>query len=381
MAWCFFAALFLCASSVATACPLCLGAFRSSVAQQLVDLPQEVLAQPSADGRGYRVVAVIKGEQPAGGIIPAEAIQLDVVADASATLLLVRDEAWSMWVGLGAVAVEHASWLRQIAAGKRSADMNADEWQARVALMIPYLEHREPLVAEIAYGGLAAAPYAALLAAKARLDAPAIRRWLADPQLAARQPLYLLLLGIAGDAGDATALELRLEALWMARDATNLASMIAADLQLRGPSRMAWVDAKYMGDRLRSTRELEGALLALSVLGNANDAIPRERVIQSYRPVHAGAQGACRVRRVGSCGLAILGCGARIPGADQIECSAKFRIARRDLRLFGAKPGRKPDQIRRVGDRYPGSADKRGTSCDSRVAAMTIADRIGPLLP
>jgi ABC-type uncharacterized transport system substrate-binding protein len=41
--------------------------------------------------------------------------------------------------------------------------MNADEWRARVALMLPYLEHREPLVAEIAYGELAAAPYAALL--------------------------------------------------------------------------------------------------------------------------------------------------------------------------------------------------------------------------
>jgi hypothetical protein len=283
MTWCFFAALSLCASSVATACPLCLGAFRSPVARQLVDLPHEVLAQPSADGRGYRVVAEIKGEQPVGGIIPTEAIQLDFVVDANATLLLVRDEAWSMWVGLGAVAVEHASWLRQIAAGKRSSDMNADEWRARVALMIPYLEHPEPLVAEIAYGELAAAPYAALLAARARIDAPAIRRWLADPQLMARKPLYLLLLGIAGDAGDAAALELRLEALWVARDATNLASVIAADLQLRGPSRMGWVDAKYMGDRLRSTRELEGALLALSVLGNANGAISRERVIQSYR--------------------------------------------------------------------------------------------------
>ena len=279
----YFAVLFLCASSVASACPLCLGAFRSSVAQQLVNLPHAVLAQSSADGRGYRVVAVIKGEQPAAGIIPADAISLDFVVDASATLLLVRDEAWSTWVGVGAVAVEHASWLRQIAAGKRSSDMNADEWRARVALMLPYLEHREPLVAEIAYGEFAAAPYAALLAAKPRLAAPAIRRWLADPKLTARQPLYLLLLGIAGDARDATALELRLEALWTTRDATYLASMIAADLQLRGPSRMAWVDAKYMGDRLRSTRELEGALLALSVLGNATDAIRRERVIQSYR--------------------------------------------------------------------------------------------------
>ena len=279
----FFAALFLCAGSAATACPLCLGAFRSSVAQQLVDLPQAVLAQPSADGLGYRVVAVIKGEQPSGEMILTEAIHLDEVMDASATLLLVRGEEWSMWAGLGAVAAEHASWLRRVAAGKLPSDMNADEWRAHVALMLPYLEDREPLVAKIAYGELAAAPYAALLAAKPRLAASAIRRWLADPQLMERQPLYLLLLGIAGDAADATSLELRLEALWTAHEATNLGPMIAADLQLRGPTRMAWVDTKYMGDRLRSTRELEGALLALSVLGNANGAILRERVIQSYQ--------------------------------------------------------------------------------------------------
>ena len=324
-------------------------------------------------------VAAIKGEQPAGGIIPTEAIQLDFVADASATLLLVRDEAWSMWVGVGAIAVEHASWLRRIAAGKRLSDMNADEWQARLALMLPYLEHREPLVAEIAYGEFAAAPYAALLAAKPRLAAPAIRRWLADPKLAARQPLYLLLLGIAGDARDATALELQLEALWMTRDATYLASMIAADLQLRGPSRMAWVDAKYMGDRLRSTRELEGALLALSVLGNANDAIPRERVIQSYRLFMQEHKELAGLVARDLAAWQYWGAVPEYLGADQIECSATFRIARRDLRLFAAKPGRKPDRLRRVGD--PGSADKRGTSCDSRVAAMTIADRIEALLP
>jgi len=275
-------ALFVCASSVATACPLCLGAFQPTVAQRLVELRHAMLAQPSANGRDYRVCAVIKGDRPEGEIIPAEAIQLDFVAPPTATLLLVRDGAWSMWLGVGAVTVEHASWLRQIAGGKRSSDMNADEWRDRIALMLPYLEHQEPLVAKIAYGELAAAPYAALQTAKSRLAASPIRRWLADPELSARRPLLFLLLGIAGDARDAEALEEQLEASWMAGDATNLGSMIAADLQLRGPSRMAWVDAKYMGDRLRSTRELEAALLALSVLGNANDAIPRERVIQSY---------------------------------------------------------------------------------------------------
>ena len=82
MAWSLFAALFLFASSSATACPHCLGAFRSSVAQQLVDLPYAVLAQPSADAPGYRVVAVIKGEQPAlrqspiGSTIESEASEI-----------------------------------------------------------------------------------------------------------------------------------------------------------------------------------------------------------------------------------------------------------------------------------------------------------------
>lgn len=278
-----FIALFLSAGSIATACPLCLGAFRSSVAQQLVNLPRAVLAQPAADGRNYRVVAVIRGEQPADGTIATEDIQLDDVVAANATLLIVRDEGWSMWLSVGAVTAEHADWLRRIATGKIPSDMNAEEWRAHVALMIPYLEDREPLVAKIAYGELAAAPYAALLSEKHLLDAPAIRHWLADPELAARQPLYLLLIGIVGDAQDATVLERRLEELWVAGDATNLGPAIAADVQLRGPSRLAWVNSKYMGDHLRTTRELEATLLALSVLGNANGEIPRERVIQSYR--------------------------------------------------------------------------------------------------
>jgi hypothetical protein len=278
----FFAALFLCVGSLATACPLCLGAFRATVSQQLVELPRSLLAQPSADGRDYRVLEVIKGDRPTDGTIPTEEIQLDFVAPPTATLLLIRDDAWSMWVGVGAASVEHASWLRQIARGKRASDMSEGDWQARVALMIPYLEDREPLVARIAYGELAAAPYAALLAAKPRLDKTALRRWLAEPTISARRPVYLLLLGVAGDPQDAATVERQLEAAWTAGDASSLGSMIAADLQLRGPSRMAWIDAKYLSDRLRSTREVEAALLALSVLGNANAAIPRERVIQSY---------------------------------------------------------------------------------------------------
>jgi hypothetical protein len=279
-----FAMPLLVASVELSACPLCLGAYQSSTADQLLDRPQSVLAVPSADGSSYRVIEVIKGPRPAREALDASSVHLKVEATGKTrTLLLVRDDASPMWVSLGAIGAEHASLLRRLAAGKHPAEMGADEWRARLSFVLPYLENAEPLVAEIAYGEFASAPYASLLAVKSRLAASAVRGWLAEPALAARQPLYLLLLGIAGNAQDAARLEQRLEIAAASGDATNLGSMLAADLQLRGPARMAWVDANYMHTGKRSTRELEAVLLALSVHGNINGVIPRERVLQSYR--------------------------------------------------------------------------------------------------
>lgn len=282
-----FAWVLLCASAGTIACPLCLGAFQQSKAQQLVSVPHAVLAVPTADPSRFRVIEVVKGERPARGTIeggyPRNGPTLEVAGATGKALLLVRDDLFPTWTILGTVGVEHARWLRIIATGKVAIAMNADEWRTRVALVLPYLEQRDPLVAEIAYGELAAAPYAALLANKSHIAAPAVRRWLGDPALASRQSLYLLLLGIAGDAKDAARLESRLDTARQMGDATSLGSYIAADLQLRGPARMAWVDEYYLRDRTRTTPQIEAALLALSVHGSANSAIPRERVIQSYR--------------------------------------------------------------------------------------------------
>jgi hypothetical protein len=129
---------------------------------------------------------------------------------------------------------------------------------------------------------MAAAPYAVLRTTKAQLDAPALRGWLANPELFARERLYLLLLGFAGNAQDAASIEQRLDAARQSGDATNLGSLLAADLELRGESRMEWVEATYLRDRARSPAEVEAALLALSVHGTAGGVISRDRVIQAY---------------------------------------------------------------------------------------------------
>jgi hypothetical protein len=198
-------------------------------------------------------------------------------------LLLVREDPLPGWVVLGAIGIDQAGWLRKLAVGKHTEEFSVQEWRDRVALVVPRLQNPQPLVAKIAYGDLAAAPYAALRTAKPQLDARALRAWLADPALAARQRLYLLLLGVAGNAQDAAALEQRLDTAWKSGDATNLASMLTADLELRGAARMTWVEDSYLRDRARSAPEIEAALLALSVQGHANGVIPRERVIQAYR--------------------------------------------------------------------------------------------------
>jgi hypothetical protein len=161
--------------------------------------------------------------------------------------------------------------------------LSYDGWRQRIALVLPYLENSNSLAARIAWGELASAPYATLDVARSRIDTSAVESWLDDPRLASRHAAYTLLLGFAGSEEDAARIEQRIEAARTSHDSTNLAAMIAADLELRGPSRVGWVEAMYFADRTRTMPEIEAALLALNVHGDSNRTVSRERVIQAYR--------------------------------------------------------------------------------------------------
>jgi hypothetical protein len=199
----------------------------------------------------------------------------------------------------GTILPEYADWLRQLTAtflvkGDRpratwplsmqtSLGLSYAGWRQRIALALPYLENSDSLGARIAWGELARAPYATMDVARSRIDATAVESWLDDPKLVSRHAAYTLLLGFAGGAADAARLERRMEAALISHDTTNLAAMIGADLELRGPSRVGWVEATYFADRTRTMPEIEADLLALYVHGDANHTVPRERVIQAYR--------------------------------------------------------------------------------------------------
>jgi hypothetical protein len=272
-------------SHVATACPLCLAGRTLTIsAQELVYAGRSVLALPDVGGNTFRVVEVIKGKHPPGDTITDTVFRADPTAmQSTKPLLLIRDDAWRWWVNFGPIATEQAGWLRRLAATRRTTGMNAAEWRDHVAYLLPYLENPEPMVAEIAFAEFASAPYAALRSLKPRLDAAAIRKWLNDPTLATRQALYTLLLGIAGGPHDAEHLEKNLEAAWKSKDTTNLGAELAADLELRGTSRVGWIEEKYFVDHDRTMPEIQAALLAMGEQGRADAAIPRWRVIDAYR--------------------------------------------------------------------------------------------------
>jgi hypothetical protein len=278
------ALLMIFAGPAAYACPLCLGGVRFAPGQQLDVADHAVLAVPLANGTRWRIIEVTKGHAVAGQVISAPVDGVDGAAmRAGRPLLLLRHEQWPRWSSLGTIGVKYAGWLRQLAATGSRTDRPDVDWRGRVALVAPYLEDPEPLVALIAYGEIARAPYGALRPLKPRLDAATIARWLDDPKLAARRPAYTLLLGIAGGPTDAGRLEQRLDAAWASRDATNLGALLAADLELRGPSRVAWIETMYLADHRRTMPEISAALQALAEHGDENGMVPRARVIQAYR--------------------------------------------------------------------------------------------------
>ncbi|NGO51072.1 hypothetical protein G6N73_07735 [Mesorhizobium camelthorni] len=298
------------------ACAICFSGTVITPGQKLDSADEAVLAVPLADRSGFRVIEIVKGEVPANEAIAESAVSLDVpklatfldggsaVTKLSTTghgkpLLLFRNRMSETWTGIGVIGEQYAGWLRQLAATKHDGDglpvklwpskvmgwspLTDAQWQERARIVLPYLDADELLAAEIAYGELQRTPYRIMRGLKPQLEAAKIRFWIDDPKQLSRLPVHTLLLGIAGDENDAAELEKRIDQALLAQDTANLSAMLAADLELRGPSRLSWLHATFFADRRRTLPEIDAALLALSVQGEADAAVPRGQVIEAYR--------------------------------------------------------------------------------------------------
>jgi hypothetical protein len=258
-------------------------------AQELVYAERSVLAMPVADRNELQVVAIIKGDAPPENTIADKVFRAEPGTEAMQSkkpLLLIRDHDWGQWVNFGPVSAGQADWLRHLSSTKRTIGMTDAEWRDHVAYFLPYLENPEPMIAEIAFNEFMDAPYGALRSLKPHLDVAAIRTWLNDPKLAKRQPVYLLLLGIAGTSQDAAWLEQGIAAARKTHDTTNLTALIGADLELRGTAGVEKIEKLYLSDPRRTKPEIEAALVALKVHGDTDSPAARG-ALNRYLASHA----------------------------------------------------------------------------------------------
>lgn len=284
----------------ALGCAICLSAVSVTTGQKLDASDEVALAAPVSNGSEFKITETIKGDASPGAVVEAIADRTNAPMPQGGKLYLIaRNGLSGRWANFGTVEAENITWLRGLLktndgqpkdpprawplAGLVQAVPDSTNWSERIVLIAPYLQSDDPLIAEIAFGEISRAPYAAIRTLGPALDAGKLRRWIDDPALAQRRDAYILLLGIAGGSDDAATLEQRLAEARTSRDAKNVAAMLAADLELRGPSRIAWIEENYLLDHARSLPEIEAALLALNVHGGANGVVPRQQVVDAYR--------------------------------------------------------------------------------------------------
>jgi hypothetical protein len=260
------------AAGPANACAICLSAVPVTGGDRLDGTDRAVLA--TADVGGLRVVAVVKGTGAVG-----ETIALDLVVPqpepvAGGALLLAHNALADTWTSLGATDPGNADWLAALA---------GSSGEARLTLAARRLEDADALVAALAHDTIASSPYAAMATIADELDPARLRALAFDAAVGARRATYTLLLGLSGSPDDAAAIEQALGDARLSGDATLTAALLAADLELRGAERVAWVEETYIADPARTVPEIEAALLALAVHGEADRTIPRERVVSAYR--------------------------------------------------------------------------------------------------
>jgi hypothetical protein len=280
--------------SAALACPVCAPGAPATPVQALIEADRAVLARSVGAGGDIRIEQVLKGTGESGELIDGIRLEGRAPDGDSRSLLLARDAIVGRWALLGTIDPRHADWLRGLAALEPTSELTPAGWRDRVARFLPLLASPEPLVSDTAHGEVARAPFGAMRANRELIDVARIRRDVDDPALASRRPLNLLLLGIAGDPEDARRIARRLAAKVPGGDPADVAALLAADLELRGASRLPVIEREWLLGQGRAPSEIQAALVALSVHGTESDRVPRDRIVDTYlrfiqaRPSFAG---------------------------------------------------------------------------------------------
>ncbi len=153
----------------------------------------------------------------------------------------------------------------------------------RLAFFQRFLEDREQLLSDDAYGEFAKASYADLKDFKSQIQHDPLLAWINKPATKpSHRRLYLTMLGVCGNEADLP----YLERLIQSRDEdvrVCLDAAFACYLRLRGVDGLARVEEQFLKNPAATRPDISAAVLAIRFHGEEERVIPKDRLAAALR--------------------------------------------------------------------------------------------------
>ncbi len=262
------------------ACPFC-SAVSQTLSEEMAAMDTAAIARIVAgtetdSDAEFEIQLVIRGDKL---IRPQQKLRVNYFGKAKPDqeFLLMGvdppDLLWSSPLPVSPLAIEYVQALPGL----------PKESLQRLEFFLPYLEHKESMLARDAYDEFAKAPYDDIKKMKTKLDREQLIEWIKDTSLPPdRKRLYLVMFGVCGQTGDAELLESLLRSEDDNKRA-GLDAMIACYLTLRGEAGLKLVDELFLANKKSQYADTYAAIMALRFHGTEGGIIDKERVLGSMR--------------------------------------------------------------------------------------------------
>ncbi|MCC6508300.1 MAG: hypothetical protein IT423_04285, partial [Pirellulaceae bacterium] len=222
----------------------------------------------------FKVLDVLKGEKHIQVNQTIQAAYFGTAPKGSKFLIMAVDPPELLWSSPLPVSAKAIDYIKSI--GKLPESQSK-----QLEFYLQFLENEESLLSRDAYDEFAQAPYADVVALKAKLDRPQLLKWIQDPNLPAdHKRLYLVMLGICGKAEDADLIEklLRSED---PNQRSGLDAMIACYVTLRGGDGLKLIDELFLGNKKSPYSDTYSAIQALRFHASDGNVVEKARVLKS----------------------------------------------------------------------------------------------------
>jgi hypothetical protein len=262
------------------ACPFC-SAVSQTLAEEMAAMDTVAIARIVAGSETdsdaeFEVMAVIRGETL---IRSQQKLRVNYFGKAKPDqdFLLMGvdppDLLWSSPLPVSDVAINYVKSINNL----------PKEPLKRLEFYLDFLEHSDSMLARDAYDEFAKAPYGDIKSLKDRFDREQLIAWIKDTDLPTdRRRLYLVMLGVCGQPGDADLLEGMMKG---GNDSmrAGLDAMIACYLTLKGGAGLPLVDELFLANKQSQYADTYSAIMALRFHGTDGGVIEKKRVLESMR--------------------------------------------------------------------------------------------------